>query len=307
MARVSLRCETCNDVFPAYSSRGHTKCKSCRGRAGPRRCMGCGTGIDRGKRCKPCAAAHEVARCRAKDDARLKASRLVRQKRRRCEGCGGAVGDRKKSTNHLFCNDCSTENLRFGASAHRQPFPFIAAVEKHVRRVEAARAKAPQHDAHVKAWRKRIDKLKAAIEKPWLHPDLSKKERARIRRKLDPSAILYERTKRRLRKKGCNSHFLKEMRRGLLSQTGRAGRGIEGAIGYSMEQLRAHMERQFGKGMSWEKFRQGLIHIDHIRPLNTFDHTNPEEARAAWALSNLRPLWADENLRRPKDGSDLLL
>jgi len=59
--------------------------------------------------------------------------------------------------------------------------------------------------------------------------------------------------------------------------------------------------------MTWGKFKAGDVHIDHIKPLNTFDHTDPAEVRKAWELTNLRPMWAADNMARPHDGSDVLL
>ena len=69
-------------------------------------------------------------------------------------------------------------------------------------------------------------------------------------------------------------------------------------LGYTEAELRAHLERQFTKGMSWENY--GSWHIDHIIPVVAFTITGPEcpELRKAWALSNLRPLWAKDNLRK---------
>ena len=57
----------------------------------------------------------------------------------------------------------------------------------------------------------------------------------------------------------------------------------------------AHIERQFTKGMSWEKL--GLeIHIDHIVPLATAK--TKEDVFALNHYTNLRPCWADENMRK---------
>lgn len=69
-------------------------------------------------------------------------------------------------------------------------------------------------------------------------------------------------------------------------------------VGYSLEGLLAHLERQFTKGMSWENY--GEWHIDHIIPLSAFDYKSASdpEFRAAWALANLRPLWAKDNLTK---------
>ena len=66
-------------------------------------------------------------------------------------------------------------------------------------------------------------------------------------------------------------------------------------MGYTVAELRVHLERQFKRGMTWDRFCAGEIHIDHIRPLSSFDLSNPDELRAAWALPNLRPLWAKDN------------
>lgn len=66
-------------------------------------------------------------------------------------------------------------------------------------------------------------------------------------------------------------------------------------VGYSIAELRIHLERQFTKGMNWEVFNQGKIHIDHILPQASFDLSNPDEWKSCWALPNLRPMWAKQN------------
>ena len=71
---------------------------------------------------------------------------------------------------------------------------------------------------------------------------------------------------------------------------------IEALLGYSVADLKAHIERQFTKGMGWNKWDRNGIHIDHILPRKCFDLTTIEGARAYWSLSNLRPLWKKQNL-----------
>lgn len=70
------------------------------------------------------------------------------------------------------------------------------------------------------------------------------------------------------------------------------------AVGYSSEQLALHIERQFLPGMTWENRREW--HIDHILPVRSFSYESFEcpEFKACWALANLRPYWAIENLRK---------
>jgi phage terminase Nu1 subunit (DNA packaging protein) len=79
---------------------------------------------------------------------------------------------------------------------------------------------------------------------------------------------------------------------------GKAGKSWADLVGYSVDQLRAHIERQFTKGMSWKNRRKW--HIDHILPLSSFAFTSPDDAefKSAWALSNLRPLWSEKNIAK---------
>lgn len=78
----------------------------------------------------------------------------------------------------------------------------------------------------------------------------------------------------------------------------KAGKSWRTLLDFTLEELMAHLERQFLPGMSWEN--QGTWHIDHIVPLSSFEITGPDcpNLRRAWALTNLRPLWANENLRK---------
>ena len=65
-----------------------------------------------------------------------------------------------------------------------------------------------------------------------------------------------------------------------------------------MDELKTHLEKQFKEGMSWDNY--GKWHIDHVRPRATFTIVSFEDSsfKECWALSNLQPLWADENSRK---------
>jgi hypothetical protein len=60
--------------------------------------------------------------------------------------------------------------------------------------------------------------------------------------------------------------------------------------------LRQHIESQFKDGMKWENY--GQWHIDHIRPVASFDLTTESGQLAAFNYTNLQPLWAWENLSK---------
>jgi hypothetical protein len=67
-------------------------------------------------------------------------------------------------------------------------------------------------------------------------------------------------------------------------------------LGYSAIELKIHIENLFTEGMSWDNY--GTWHIDHIKPVISF--SKDSHPSVVNALSNLRPLWKSENLKRPK-------
>lgn len=72
-------------------------------------------------------------------------------------------------------------------------------------------------------------------------------------------------------------------------------KGLLRRLGYSRHALIAHLEAQFQPDMSWDNYGRGGWEVDHRIPVKAFDQSDPEQFRACWALSNLRPLWAEEN------------
>ena len=106
----------------------------------------------------------------------------------------------------------------------------------------------------------------------------------------------------RYRKQAKNPDYIvrdrvsRSIRKALKSDKGNAS--VTDVIGYSIHDLKSHLERQFLRGMSWGNM--GEWHIDHIIPLSSFNFSSPNdpEIRRAWALSNLRPLWARDNMMK---------
>lgn len=106
------------------------------------------------------------------------------------------------------------------------------------------------------------------------------------------------------RRYGTDLAFTLKMRTSaLLRASLRAGhksQKTEALLGYTIEDLRKHLEAGFSEGMTWEKFLAGEIHIDHIRPVSSFsiDSDSCEDFKACWALDNLQPLWAKDNISK---------
>jgi len=80
----------------------------------------------------------------------------------------------------------------------------------------------------------------------------------------------------------------------------KAGRKWELLVGFTADQLKTHLEKQFKDGMNWENYGKHGWHVDHKIPLAAFNFLSPEDIdfKKAWALSNLQPLWARENIQK---------
>lgn len=76
--------------------------------------------------------------------------------------------------------------------------------------------------------------------------------------------------------------------------------------GYAAADLHRHIARQFADGMSWENMAEW--HIDHIVPKSAFTYSSPDDPdfKACWAMTNLRPLWKRDNIKKAAQRIHLL-
>jgi len=67
-------------------------------------------------------------------------------------------------------------------------------------------------------------------------------------------------------------------------------------LGCSGEEAYNYIESLFTEGMNWDNY--GLWHIDHIKPLSSFNLEDKEQFLKAVNYNNLQPLWAEDNLKK---------
>lgn len=86
----------------------------------------------------------------------------------------------------------------------------------------------------------------------------------------------------------------------------KSDRHWEDLVGYSIQELKEHLEKQFTSEMSWDNMGE-YWEIDHIIPLNLFSYETEqdEQFKICWSLANLRPLEKIANKSRPKDGRNI--
>jgi hypothetical protein len=83
----------------------------------------------------------------------------------------------------------------------------------------------------------------------------------------------------------------------------------EKMLGYTREDLVTCLESKFLPGMSWDNRGNsvGGWHIDHIKPVSLFVKEGVTDHKIISALSNLQPLWAEDNLRKSNKYCEVII
>jgi hypothetical protein len=126
-------------------------------------------------------------------------------------------------------------------------------------------------------WRAANKEAKALYDKQWRENNPDQWRELQRKQRETPEAKVISNLRRRLR------DFLRT-----------SSSRISTHFGCTPKQLRAHLEKQFARGMTWASY--GQWHIDHIVPCSAFDLTVPEHVRICFNWQNLRPAWAADNM-----------
>lgn len=121
------------------------------------------------------------------------------------------------------------------------------------------------------------------------------KESVRLRREKNPDKIreYKNRPECRIRKSQA-----KRIRKALaVTGTAKTYKTLD-LVGCTAPELKKHLEGQFAEGMTWDNYGLEGWHIDHIKPLSSFDLTDIEQQKICFHFSNLQPLWAADNLAK---------
>lgn len=197
-----------------------------------------------------------------------------------CQYCGN--GFRPSSHRQKYCSPtCKRERDREAASTRYHSLTPEQREAKNKRQRELyanikdkkqayrqtaeykAKAKARRNTEAYRAWRRQNEKARAEI---------------------NPSFRLYRRVK-------ASIHLS-------LTDKAKDHKWAE-LLGWTVDDLRRHLEAQFEPWMNWENYGAEW-HIDHIIPRAAFNYESPNDIdfKRCWALDNLRPLAARENLQK---------
>ena len=67
-------------------------------------------------------------------------------------------------------------------------------------------------------------------------------------------------------------------------------------LGCTIREFREYLAERFLEGMTWQNY--GEWHVDHIKPLASFDLTDEDQFKDACHYTNLQPMWAKDNLQK---------
>lgn len=199
-----------------------------------------------------------------------------------CRICKEELSEKNCRPNHLRCKKCEYEDLK----RRKLMTPKERADEKKSKFVEKWKNYGINEFSTKKeiraAWWKRYEERHKE--------ELKQKKRARYKLKgLSSQAKIKKNISSRI-KHALKSKNLKKDNSSIFY------------LGCSVEDFKKHLESLWVDGMSWENHgawkKNGPLkwHVDHILPCDSFDLTKEEDLKKCFHYSNLRPIWANDNI-----------
>lgn len=153
----------------------------------------------------------------------------------------------------------------------------------------------PSRKEYLKIWRKNNKELKYRIDKEYR---IKNKHKITLYKKSDKYKEIKSKSDKKYYQKCMENPSVKmAMRiRSMISSYSKFKKNKTFEIlGYNSSDLVLHLESRFKDGMSWDNYGRGGWHIDHIKPLASFDINEENWIQEAFSLDNLQPLFESEN------------
>lgn len=202
---------------------------------------------------------------------------------RQCKYCGELKEEKeypnpRTASSHrliLKCKTCTAETDRRYQISNKKEIRRKAKLYQETHREIYRRSAMNQYYKNHAEWRSR--------NKRWIAKSLSHLCEYRKRRYREPMEMLKVRMRSRIHSALKRRHSRK------------TNPTME-LLGCDRETLFRHIESKFVNGMTWNN--RGLWHVDHVRPLASFDLLDPDQLKEAFNYKNLQPLWAADNYRK---------
>jgi len=185
----------------------------------------------------------------------------------------------------IYCKECEVQKSQEWRTANPE------SVRAYNAREDVKQKKKNWDTKHYKDrtsyFQERYLKNRDKISLTWQTPEFKERKRKSKSKRKHNDPIF------RIRENISNA-ILKALRKG---KSNKAGQSILRYLGYSIQELKEHLESQFDNHMSWDNYGN-YWHIDHVMPQSDFPYTSMEDEnfKRCWELSNLRPLEAKQNM-----------
>jgi len=179
------------------------------------------------------------------------------------------------------CRSCIIAYKRVHRVEHPDGYARYEALRSDQKKIQRAKKKDERSakdklnrqalSAYDKGYRARNRDSTAAYQRQYLRTRIAK----------DPLFAVAARIRRRIQKSLVKRGWIKKSRTAAI-------------LGCDWNEFKTHIERQFLSGMNWQN--RDKWHIDHIVPLATAK--TEDEVIQLNHFTNLRPMWASENIRK---------
>jgi hypothetical protein len=182
-----------------------------------------------------------------------------------------------------ICSNCKVDKVEsednFRLRTYANGSSFYNSICKECERLKA-RKYAEEHKEKRKEYFKTFNVNNPEYVKNW-----KKNNKKRINKR-----------ERDRRDNDINFKLKKNVSRAISHAINKGGNSVIKYLPYTIQVLKKHLESQFNDHMSWENY--GVYwHIDHVVPQSNFSYFSMKDDNftECWALSNLRPLEANQN------------
>jgi len=219
----------------------------------------------------------------------------------------------KKSSNldgyDSWCKTCNKKNSNNYAKRHRKEAKQRASDWYYTNREKALKVcrkyrkrNAESIKAYKKIWYlKNAERIKEKKRKIYATNPEEINEKIKQYRKNNPEKIKEINKKIYIRRSKDPVYRLNQrISKGIYKSIkgNKHGRHWETLVNFKLQDLIKRLESFFKDGMTWDNY--GKWHIDHIRPVSSFNFSSYDdpEFKECWALNNLQPLWAEDNIKK---------
>ena len=139
--------------------------------------------------------------------------------------------------------------------------------------------------------------------KGWKKANRQKVKEYNLRYRKEHKTEILERTRRYVAKRRLDDPTFR-IKQSLRNRLGNALKGkikhsrTLDLLGCSLDEFKAHLEKNWRDGMNWGNYGVKGWHIDHIVPCCDFDLNTLEGQKSCFHFSNLQPLWWKDNLKK---------